>query len=82
MRAAAKAGACPFTLWDVLCGGGSIVFVVRIPLQLSPKRPMQQRLEQVLRLALGFALLGTQPLELTDGGGELLLEEKRRNGNQ
>jgi hypothetical protein len=30
------------------------------PLQsdFPPKRPVQQRLEQVLRLALGFALLG------------------------
>jgi hypothetical protein len=27
---------------------------------------MQQRLEQMLRLALGFALLGTQPLEFVD----------------
>ena len=26
--------------------------------QLPPKRPVQQRLEQILRLALGFALLG------------------------
>jgi hypothetical protein len=28
---------------------------------------VQQRLEEVLRLALGFALLGAQPLELVDG---------------
>jgi len=34
--------------------------------QLPPKRPLQQRLEQVLRLALGFALLGAQPLEFVD----------------
>ena len=27
---------------------------------------MQQRLEQMLRLALGFALLGAQPLEFVD----------------
>ena len=42
---------------------------------------MQQRLEQMLRLALGFALLGAQPLELVDDAGELLLEGERRNGN-
>ena len=29
-------------------------------LQLTPKRPVQQRLEQMLRLALDFALLGAQ----------------------
>ena len=39
---------------------------------------MQQRLEQVLRLVLGFALLGAQPLELADDGGELLLEGEKR----
>jgi len=27
-------------------------------LQLPPKRPVQQRLEQMLRLALGLVLLG------------------------
>ena len=41
---------------------------------------MQQRLEQVLRLALGFALLGAQPLELADDSGKLPLEGERRNG--
>ena len=28
---------------------------------------MQQRLKEMLRLALGFALLGAQPLEFADG---------------
>ena len=28
--------------------------------QLPPKRPVQQRLEEMLRLALGFVLLGAQ----------------------
>ena len=41
---------------------------------LSPKRPMEQRLEQVLRLALGLALLDAQPLEFVGDVGELLLE--------
>jgi hypothetical protein len=41
---------------------------------LPPKRPIQQRLEQMLRLALRLALLGAQPLESLDDVGELLLE--------
>jgi hypothetical protein len=49
---------------------------------LPPKRPMQQRLEQVLRLALGFALLGAQPLELVDDVGELLLKGEGGDGTQ
>jgi hypothetical protein len=36
---------------------------------------MEQRLEQVLRLAL----LGAEPLELVDDVGELLLQEEGRN---
>jgi len=38
---------------------------------------MQQRLEQMLRLAFGFALLGAQALEFVDDVGEFLLEGKR-----
>ena len=34
-----------------------VSFVIHIP----PKRPVQQGLEQMLGLALGFGLLGTQP---------------------
>ena len=49
--------------------------------QLLPKRPVQQCLEQMLRVALGFALLGAQPLELVDDLGEFLLEGERGNGN-
>ena len=46
---------------------------------LPPKRPMEQRLEQVLRLALHLALLGAQPLDFVDDLGELLLERERRH---
>lgn len=35
---------------------------------------MQQRVEEVLRLAQRFPLLGAQPLVLLHDGGELLLE--------
>jgi len=42
-----------------------------------PKRPVQQRLEEMLRLMLGFALLGAQPLEFADDVGGFWLERKR-----
>ena len=48
-------------------------------LSATTERPLQQRLEQVLRLALCLALLGTQPLEFADDGGESLLVPKRWN---
>jgi len=35
--------------------------------QLPPKRSVQQGLEEMFRLALGFALLGAQPLEFVYG---------------
>jgi hypothetical protein len=38
---------------------------------------VEQRLEQMLRLALGLALLGAQPLEFVDDVGELLLRPSR-----
>ena len=41
---------------------------------LPSKRPVEQRLEQVLGLALRLALLGAEPLELVDEVIELLLE--------
>jgi hypothetical protein len=50
---------------------------LRVCVQLPLKRLVQQRLEEVLRLALGFALLGAQPLESVDDAGELLLEWER-----
>jgi hypothetical protein len=37
---------------------------------------MQQRLKQMLRLALGFALLGAQLLEFKDDASALLLGGK------
>jgi hypothetical protein len=40
---------------------------------LSQKRPIQQRLKQMLRLALGFALLGAQALEFASDVSEFLL---------
>jgi len=40
---------------------------------------MQQRLEQMLRLALGFALLGAQPLELMDSSPKHEWHERARN---
>ena len=46
---------------------------------LPPKRPAQQRLEQMFRLALGLALLGAQPLEFLNDVGELLLEREGRD---
>jgi hypothetical protein len=40
--------------------------------QLPPKRPLQQRLKQMLHLAFRFALLGAQPLEfVSDLSGDL-----------
>jgi hypothetical protein len=36
-------------------------------LLVSPETPVQQGSEGMLRLALGFALLSTQPLALVDG---------------
>jgi hypothetical protein len=36
-------------------------------LLVSPETPVQQGLEENLELALGFALLGAQPLEFVDG---------------
>ncbi len=47
-------------------------------LRHSPKRPVQQRLKQMLRLPLGFPLLGAQPAVFLDDFGELLLEWERR----
>ena len=41
-----------------------------LALQLPPKCPMDQRLEQMLRLALRFSPLGAQPLEFADDVGE------------
>ncbi|MBL7184213.1 MAG: hypothetical protein ISS50_07165 [Anaerolineae bacterium] len=41
---------------------------------------MQQRLEEMFCLALGFALLGAQLLEFVDDACEFLLESKRGKG--
>ena len=46
--------------------------------KLPPKRPIQQRLEQVLRLALRLALLGAQPLGSVDDVGKFLLKGQWR----
>jgi hypothetical protein len=35
-------------------------------LQFSSESPVQQRLEEMLRLTLGLALLGAQPFESVD----------------
>jgi hypothetical protein len=45
--------------------------------KVLPKRQMQQRLKQMLRLALGFPLLGAQLFKFLDNVGEFLLEEER-----
>jgi hypothetical protein len=39
---------------------------------------MQQRLKQMLRLALGLTLLGAQALDAMDDGGEMLSKGPRR----
>jgi len=49
--------------------------------QFSPKGAVEQGLEEVLGLAGGLALLGTQPLEFVDDVGELLLEGERWERN-
>ena len=45
----------------------------RLALQRPPKRPVEQGLEEVLRLALGFALLGAQTLETVNDLGKACL---------
>ena len=45
----------------------------RVVSQLALERPMQQRLEQVLRLAFCFALLHSEPLKPGDNPSEALL---------
>ena len=47
-------------------------------LPLPPERAVQQRLEQVLRLAFGLALLGADSLVFADDPGELALNCQRR----
>ena len=45
------------------------------------KRPMQQRLKQMLRLPFRFPLLRAQTLELLDDAREFLLERERWDDN-
>ena len=47
-----------------------------------PKRPLQQRLKQVLRLPLRLALLCAQPLEAAQNVGKYVLLLKRSNRHQ
>ena len=49
------------------------------PALRPPKGPVQQRLEEMLRLAQGFLLLGAQAVELLPHDQELLLSFERRN---
>jgi len=43
---------------------------------------VQRGLEEMLRLALGFALLGAQPLEFVDGGLKHEWRERARNARK
>ena len=52
-----------------------------LDLHLPPNRLVEEGLEEMGRLALRLVLLGAQPLEFVDNGGELLLEWERGKRN-
>ena len=54
-------------------------FAIQTLSHFPAKRPVQQRLKQMLRLPFRFPLLRTQTLKLLDDARKFLLERERRD---